>query len=118
MGVFESGGAGQGFGGEVSAADGAFHGGGPAGGGPIAGEENARPGGGCRGAMGVDAGARGIGGMKFFDDCGFHEIGFAGGREKFADFGESEVDDFGAGFVDERFRGADDEFDVAAALSG
>ena len=29
----------DGFGGEVAAADGAFHGGGPAGGGPIAGEE-------------------------------------------------------------------------------
>ena len=33
------GGAEDGFGGEVAAADGAFHGGGPAGGGPIAGEE-------------------------------------------------------------------------------
>jgi hypothetical protein len=41
--VFQSGSAGQGFGGEVSAADGAFHGCGPAAGGPVAGEENARP---------------------------------------------------------------------------
>jgi len=34
-------GAEQGFGSEIAAADGAFHGGGPAGGGPIASEEEA-----------------------------------------------------------------------------
>jgi hypothetical protein len=38
----------------------------------------------------------------------------ARGREEFADFGERQVDDFGARFVDQGFRGADDEFDVAA----
>ena len=109
-----AGGAGEGFGGEIAAADGAFHGGGPAGGGPVSGEKNAGPCGGGRGAVGVDAGARGIGGVEFLDDRGFHEIGSAGGGEEFADFGESEVDDFGAGFVDEGFGGADDELDVAA----
>ena len=64
--------------------------------------------------MNVDAGARRVGGVNFFDDGGFHERGFAGGGKEFADFGESEIDDFGARFFDEGFRGADDEFDVAA----
>ena len=44
----------DGFGGEVAAADGAFHGGGPAGGGPIAGEKQA----GSLGLLGSDASDR------------------------------------------------------------
>ena len=70
------------------------------------------------GSVGVDAGTRGVGGVDFLDHRGFHEIGFAGGGEEFADFAEGEVDDFGAGFVDQGFGGADDEFDVAAARRG
>ena len=97
----------------VSAADGAFHGGGPSGGGPISGEEYAGPRGDGRGTVSVDAGARGVGGVEFFDDGGFDEIRGARGGEKFADFGEGEVDDLGAGFVDEGFGRTDDEFDVA-----
>jgi hypothetical protein len=99
----EAGGTSQGFGGEVSAADGAFHGGGPSGGGPVAGNENARPRGRGLGAMGVDARARRVGCANFFNDGGFHEVGGAGRREKFPDFSEHEVDDFGAGFFDETF---------------
>ena len=53
--------------------------------------------------MGVDAGARGVGGMDFFDYRGFDESRFAGGGKKFANFGESEVDDFAARFFDQGF---------------
>jgi hypothetical protein len=47
--------AGKGFGGEVSTADCAFHGGGPSGGSVVSGEEDAGPGRGLRRAEGVDA---------------------------------------------------------------
>lgn len=101
------------MGGEVSAADCAFHGGRPSGSSPVAGEKDARPRGRSSGTVGIDAGARRVGGVDFFDYRGFDESRFAGGGEKFTDFGESEVDDFAARFFDEGFRGADDELDVA-----
>jgi len=113
-----AGGAGQRFGREISAADCALHGGGPAGRGPVAGEEYAWPRGGGGGAVSVDSWARGVGGDDFLDHGGFREIGGAGGGEELADFGEGEVNDFGFRFVDERFRGADDELDVAAGFIG
>ena len=106
--------ASYGFGGEVSAADGAFHSRGPSGGGPVSGEKDARPERGGAWTVGVDAGTRGIGGVEFLDDCGFDQVRFAGTGEKFADLGEGQVDDFGAGFVDQGLGGADDELDVAA----
>src|ERR1700726_783357 len=108
---------GQSFGGEISAADGAFHGGGPAGSGPISGEKNAGPGSYCDGTVGVDSRARRIGGVEFFNDRGFYEIGFARGGEEFTDFTEGEIDDLGAGFVDERLRGAHHELDVATGCA-
>src|SRR5260370_41615462 len=48
----------QSFGGEVAAADGAFHGGGPAGGGPIAREAQTRDGGLCLWAPAIHPGVR------------------------------------------------------------
>src|ERR1700722_4371581 len=71
-GIFQAGGASQRFSSEVSAADGAFHGGGPAGGGPVSGEKNARPGGGRDGTVGVDSGARRVSGVGFFDHGGLY----------------------------------------------
>src|SRR5882762_7830719 len=62
------GGAKDGFGGEVTAADCTFHSGGPAGGSPIAGEEQAGSLGTLRGAPIVDAGLRGKSCGGFFDD--------------------------------------------------
>ena len=109
---------GQGFGGKVSAADGAFHSGGPSGGGPVASQEYARPRSHRSWAMSVDARTRRVCRVHFLDYGGFHQIGVAGGGEEFADFAQREVDDFGARFVDQGFRGADDEFDVAGGVRG
>src|SRR5450755_1989345 len=99
-----SGGVQKGFSGHVSTAHGAFHGRGPSCGSPVASKEDARPGCCGHGAMRVDARARGVSSVDFFDDGGFYERGSAGSREEFADLGDSHVDDLGAGFVDERLR--------------
>jgi hypothetical protein len=56
--------------------------------------------------------------MDFFDYGGLYQFRFAGGGEKFADFLKGEFDNLGTGFVDEGFRGADHEFDVAGRLRG
>src|SRR5258708_8511101 len=72
-------GARDGFGGEIAAADRAFHGGGPAGGGPIAGDEKTGRLGILRGAPIVDAGLGGKRCGGFLDDRGFDELRFAGG---------------------------------------
>ena len=70
------------------------------------------------GTVRSDPGARRIGRIDFFDHRGLHEIGLAGGREELADFGERKVDDLGARFLDESFRRAHDQLDVAAGLRG
>src|SRR6266446_8225966 len=62
----------QSFGGEVAAADGAFHGGGPAGDGPIASEEETRDGGLLLGPPAIDSGFRGKCSGGFLDDGGLH----------------------------------------------
>src|ERR1700690_1939400 len=108
-----SGGGGDLFGGDGAAADGAFHGGGPAGGSPVAGEEDAGPRGGGGGAVAVDSGRRGEGGVDLFDYGGFDQGGGTGGGEKFFEFPQCNIDDFLAGFVAQGFGGADDELDVA-----
>src|ERR1700722_4744745 len=113
-GIFQAGAASQRFSSEVSAADGAFHGGGPAGGGPVAGKKDARPRGGGVWAVGVDSGTRRVGGVEFFDHGGLYEIGLSGTWKEFANLAKREIDDIGAGFVDQSFRGADDQFDVAS----
>src|SRR5260221_11837443 len=94
------GGAEDGFGGQVAAADGAFHGGGPAGGGPIAGEEEAGRVGGLRGAEAVDAGFGSERSARFFNDMCFDKLGFACSRKRLANFLEAEIDDFFAGFFE------------------
>jgi len=74
----------DGAGGEVAAADGAFHGGGPAGLSVIAGEEQAANAVGRRrlcGAETVDSRGRGKGGAFFDDDGAAEELGVAGGGE-------------------------------------
>src|ERR1700674_127484 len=68
--ILQAGGADQAFGGQIAAADGAFHGGRPTRGGPISSEKNSGPHCGCGGAVGVDSRARRIGGMQFLDDSG------------------------------------------------
>src|SRR5229473_2877242 len=64
----------QSFGGEIAAADGAFHGGGPAGIGPISSEEEARNGGLLFGAPAVDSGLGGKCRRGFLDYSGLHQF--------------------------------------------
>src|SRR5258706_12445091 len=64
----------QGFGGEVTAADGAFHGGGPAGVGPIAGEKKAGDGGLLLGTPAIDSGLRRKCCGGFLYGGGLHQI--------------------------------------------
>ena len=99
--VLESCGADERFGGKIAAADGPFHGRGPAGGRPISSKKNAGPGGGCGRPVGVDTRAWRISGVKLFDYGGLHEIGFARGGEEFAHLSKREVHDVGARFVDQ-----------------
>src|SRR4051812_34700369 len=78
----------HGFGGEVAAADRAFHRGGPSGCGPVAGEEDAWP---CRGGGGtvsVDAWPGGVGRVDFLDDRGLYQCGFASGGKELTNFRE------------------------------
>lgn len=105
----------DGFGGEIAAADGAFHGGGPGGGGPVAGKEKIVDGAGLRGAEAVGAGSGRESGGGLFDDGGFQQAGVAGGGENFAEFAEAEVGDFRAREWEEGAGGGDDELEV---LSG
>src|SRR3984957_472666 len=86
---------------QISATHCTFHGRGPAGCCPISGKKDARPSGGGVGTVAVDSRARGIGSVEFFDDGRLYEIGFTSGWEEFADLTEGEVDDLGAGFIDE-----------------
>ena len=102
----------NGFGREVAAADGAFHGGGPAGSGPITGEEKAGSVRGLRGAEAVDAGFWGKRGARFFDDGGFDELGFARGGKRLLNFFQANFDDFFAGFFQQIVRSADDELQI------
>jgi hypothetical protein len=101
------------FRGQVAAADGAFHGGGPAGGSPVAGEEDAGPGSLLAWAVLVDAGSWGEGRIDLFNHGGLCQLRIAGSREEFAEFIQGEVDDFLAGFVDQGLGGTDDQLEVA-----
>lgn len=71
-----AGGAGDGFSGEATAADCAFHCGRPAGKGPVAGEVEVIAGGVGRGAEMVKARRDGKGGAGFLKDCRLEEFGF------------------------------------------
>ena len=73
--------ASDGFGGEITAANRAFHGGGPASCGPIPGKKKAKDTRLLRGTPTVDAGLRGKCGRGFLDDCGLEKVCFAGGKE-------------------------------------
>ena len=64
----------------------------------------------------VNARLRGKCGGGFFNDVGFEEIGFAGGREGVADFCEAEVNDFLAGLLEEIVGRADNELEVLALV--
>src|SRR5229473_6246010 len=75
----------QSFGGEIAAADGAFHGGGPAGGGPVACQEQPGDGGLLLGAPPIDSGLGGKSGGGFLDDGGLYKFSFAGGGQGLAD---------------------------------
>src|ERR1700758_2732794 len=68
-------GAEKGFGGEIAAADGAFHGGGPAGVSPIAGEKEAGDGGLLLGPPAIDSRLGGKCGGGFLDDGGLDQFG-------------------------------------------
>jgi len=100
--------AGDGFGREATAADGAFHGGGPAGEGPIASEIEVVAGGVGGGAEAVEAGSYGEGGAGFFEDSGLEELGFADGWEEAGELNEREGEDLFGGLAEFAERGADD----------
>src|SRR5260370_24533709 len=71
----------KGFGGEIAAAHGAFHRGGPAGVGPIAGEKEAWDGGLLLGAVAIDSRLRGKSGGGILDDGCLKQFGVAGSRQ-------------------------------------
>jgi len=97
------------FSGEVPAADGAFHSGGPAGGGPIAGEEEARRICGLCRAEAVDARFGRKRGARFFDDRGFDEPSFTCRGKRLLNLLQANVDDFFAGLFEKVIRSTDDE---------
>ena len=105
-------GAEQGFGSEVTAADGTFHGGGPAGVGPIAGEKKAGDGGLLLGTPAIDPGLRGKCGGGFLDDGGLHQFGITHGGQGLAHFCQTEVDDLLARFLQQIVRGTDDQLQI------
>ena len=108
---------GDGAGGEVAAADGAFHGGGPAGLGVVTGEVEVLDTAGGRGllrAEAVDAGAGGEGGALLDDDDAALELGIAGGGEGGADLGFEGGEGLVLGFAGPIAGGADDSVDGLA----
>jgi hypothetical protein len=99
----------DGFGSEIAAADGAFHGGGPTRVSPIAGEIQA---GNLRlllWTQGIDSRVRRKCGGGFFYDGGFDELRFASARQCLTDFGEAEVNDLLARLLEKVVGSADDE---------
>src|SRR5215471_12965185 len=89
---------GQGFGSQVSAAHGTLHGCWPASRCPISGEKHARPASNGAWAVGIDSRARGVSGVDFLDDGGFHELRLACSRKEFTNLTEGEIDDLRPGF--------------------
>ena len=111
----------DGAGGEVAAADGALHGGGPAGLGVIAGEEQAVNAVGRRrlcGAETVDSRGRGEGGAFFDDDGAAEEFGVAGGGESPANLLGEKIESFFVVLLKPIARGADDAVNGSAVGSG
>src|SRR5438270_4666872 len=98
---------------EISAADSAFHGCRPPSRGPVSGKEQARPRGRICGPVSVDARHGREGSVHFFDHRGLHQICITCAGEKFAELTQREINNFLTGFVDQTFRRADDELDVA-----
>ena len=52
--------------------------------------------------------------MHFLYDCRLHELGVARFGEEFAQFGQSQINDLLARFLDQSFRRTYDEFHIAA----
>src|SRR5215831_10001943 len=113
--VFHPDNTGKGFRRKVSTADRSFHRGGPSGGRPVPGEKYVWPCCDWRWAMCFDAGTRGVGRIQLLNHRGLHKIRLASGGEELADFTQREIDNFRARLVDQRFRGTDHQFDIAAA---
>jgi hypothetical protein len=100
------------LGGKITAANRAFHCGGPACRSPIAGEEqttNARL---LDWTPTVDAGLRGKCGGRFFDNSGLEEVGLTGGRERVTDFLQAKIDDFLARHLEEVVGSAYDQLQI------
>jgi hypothetical protein len=87
-------GAEEGFGSQIPAADGAFHGGGPPGGSPVAGQKKTRDGCLLLRAPAIDSWLGGKCGGGFLDDGGFNEFCPTSGGKSMADLRQTEVDDF------------------------
>ena len=95
-----AGGANKGLGGEVAAADGSFHGGGPAGLRPITSQEQAGNGSCLRRAPAIYARFRRKSGGGFFDDRGLDQLGAASLGQSMANFRKAELNDFLARFLE------------------
>jgi hypothetical protein len=93
-------GANQGFGGEVAAADGSFHGGRPAGLRPVTRQEQAGNRSCLSRAPAIYARFRRKSGGRFFDDGGLEQLRPAGFGQSMANFREAELDDFLSGFLE------------------
>src|SRR5208282_1218277 len=104
--------------GQITAANCAFHGGGPACCGPITSEEQAADARLLHWTPTVDAGLRGKCGGGFFDYRGFEEVCFARGGKRVANLFEAEIDDFLARHLEEVVRSADDQLQILAFACG
>ena len=111
------GGAEDGFGGQVAAADGAFHGGGPPGGGPITCEEQAGRLCFLRGAPMVNAGFGRKRCSSFLDDGGFDELRFACCRQGLADFLQAQINNILAGLSKQAVGSTDDQLKILSFAS-
>src|SRR5215472_14546904 len=93
-------GANKGLGGEVAAADGSFHGGGPAGLRPITSQEQPGNGSCLPRAPAIYARFRRKSGGGFFDHRGLDQLGAACFGQSMAYFRKAELNDFLAGFLE------------------
>src|SRR6266576_5396372 len=70
------------------------------------------------GAPTIDAGLRRKSGGRFFDDGGLQQLCVTSLRQSMANLGETEIDDFLAGFLKQIVRSADDQLKILRTFGG